>query len=141
MIDAASMRVGSLEVVVALALFGVVAFRVRPASAQVVAPSTVAVRVEVEEHGRKRLFEGICPVVIGRSTGADLLVLDPEMSRRHASLEAENGTVYLTDLRSSNGTFLNERRIGESIEVRAGDRIDVGTTRMTYVGSAPWKQP
>ncbi len=55
-------------------------------------------------------------------------------------LPSEPTTVvlYLTDLGSSNGTFLNGKRLkNEGIEVRPGDDIDVGNTRLTVVGTAP----
>jgi pSer/pThr/pTyr-binding forkhead associated (FHA) protein len=45
-------------------------------------------------------------------------------------LSSYDGVVYLEDLRSRNGTFLNGRRVTEAIEVREGDEIDVGTTRI-----------
>jgi len=52
------------------------------------------------------------------------------VSREHARLSSYDGVVYVEDLRSRNGTFLNGRRVTEAIEVREGDEIDVGTTRI-----------
>jgi pSer/pThr/pTyr-binding forkhead associated (FHA) protein len=46
-------------------------------------------------------------------------------------LESENGVPYVRDLESSNGTFLNGRLLDDVVEIRRGDEIDVGTTRLT----------
>jgi pSer/pThr/pTyr-binding forkhead associated (FHA) protein len=80
---------------------------------------------------RLTLLDG-APVVIGRAADADLPLADPEASRRHARLSLVRGVVYLADLGSSNGTFLNGKALSdESIELRPGDDVDVGNTRIT----------
>jgi pSer/pThr/pTyr-binding forkhead associated (FHA) protein len=66
-----------------------------------------------------------------------MFLRDPEVSRRHARLEAQNGVVFLEDLKSSNGTFLNGRRLTEPLEIRPGDEIDVGTTRLVVSSVRP----
>ncbi len=59
-------------------------------------------------------------VVVGRDVGCDLALPDEQISRRHAALEPRaDGTVILTDLGSTNGTFVNGHRLGE--ELRLGD--------------------
>jgi|GEM_PF-1060246 len=135
----AAMRLGSLEVLAALALFGVVASRLRPnqVAAQERAEAMtlrLLVRDSAAAGTRKVEFtirEG-APAAIGRSGDADVALSDPEVSRRHARLELVRGVLYLTDAASSNGTFLNGKPLpSESIELRVGDDIDVGTTRLT----------
>ena len=64
--------------------------------------------------------------------------MDPEVSRIHARFESQGGIVYASDAGSSNGTFLNGRRLDGAIELRPGDAIDVGATRITFVGSGSW---
>lgn len=135
----AVMRLGSLEMVGAILLFAAFALR-RPRTSAKFEAGTAAeadlwVELEIFERGRSRRVEGSTPLVIGRSTEADVLVMDPEVSRRHAQLEADGGSVFLTDLHSSNGTFLNGRPIRESIELRSGDEIDIGAARIVFVGS------
>lgn len=75
-------------------------------------------------------------LLIGRDEGCDLILPDPKVSRRHASIErsAEN-TFWLTDLASSNGTFLREERV-DRVELIPGAEFRVGSTRMTLVPSA-----
>lgn len=136
---AAAMRLGSLEMVGAILLFAAIALRrPRTGAGLVAGPAAnvqLSVELEISERGRSRRVEGSTPLVIGRSTEADVLVMDPEVSRRHAQLEADGGSVFITDLHSSNGTFLNGRQIRESIELRPGDEIDIGTARVVFVGS------
>src|SRR4029079_11126660 len=50
---------------------------------------------------------------IGRDEGTDLRVLDPEVSRRHAQVSLEDGTAWIDDLGSLNGTFVNGERVIE----------------------------
>lgn len=127
----AQLRVGSLEILAALAVVAVVATspRVRPAS-EVGRFIPMRVGLEIFEYGRARHFEGRPPFEVGRSEDAELSLRDPEVSRQHACFQSRNGIVYVDDLQSRNGTFLNGRRVTEAIEVREGDAVDVGTTRM-----------
>ena len=68
---------------------------------------------------------------IGREKGNDIAVEDHEASRRHAEIRKHNDTFVLTDLDSSNGTFLNNGRISEA-ELKSGDRIQIGRTLFLY---------
>ncbi|GAA4861014.1 DUF1707 and FHA domain-containing protein [Kitasatospora terrestris] len=63
---------------------------------------------------------------IGRMTGSDLRLGDATVSRLHAELRREFGDWVLYDLGSSNGTFVNERRVAGAVVVRAGDRVRFG---------------
>jgi hypothetical protein len=68
-------------------------------------------------------------LVIGRSSGCQLVVADDTVSRRHAELFVEEGRWLLRDLDSSNGTWVNGRRIVEA-EVRPGDVLHLGGCRL-----------
>jgi hypothetical protein len=149
MSSAATLRLGSLELLLAMLAFGIIAMRLRP---QMLAPRKHPTSVRM--HLRLRdapdvsaaagrtltltLGDGMPAAVVGRSSHAEVGLVDPEVSRRHARLEFARGVVYLSDLGSSNGTFLNGKRIkNEGIEVRAGDDIDVGNSRLTVVETSP----
>lgn len=135
----ASMRVGTLEITAALLAVAVVAGRPRVrAAAEIGRLQPMRVRLEVVEFGRRRDYEGRPPFDVGRGRELDLALGDPEVSRRHARFESQNGIVYVEDLHSRNGTFLNGRRVGEAIEVRDGDAVDVGTTRLLVQSIEPW---
>jgi tetratricopeptide (TPR) repeat protein len=70
--------------------------------------------------------------VLGRSKG-DLVVNDPRISRSHVSIsfDGATGKVAFTDLKSLNGTLVNGVRL-ESGELRDGDKIQLGDTRLDF---------
>jgi phosphoserine phosphatase RsbU/P len=61
--------------------------------------------------------------VIGRSADCEVPVDSPAVSRRHAAIVRENGDYYIEDLRSRNGTFLNEQRIADRSLLNDGDHL------------------
>lgn len=133
------MRVGSVEV--AAALFAVAVAAARPrvrAAAEVGRLVPMRVRLEIFEREGTRLYEGRPPFEVGRAHDADVLLRDAEVSRRHARVESRNGIVFLDDLGSRNGTFLNGKRLREALELRNGDAVDVGTTRMIVRSIERW---
>jgi predicted component of type VI protein secretion system len=129
------MRIGSLEILGGLVVFAAVVGRHRFMPA---ARSAREIVVELLVNGRTaelELAEGHTPRVVGRSSEADVPLGDPEASRRHAAFQAAAGAIYLSDLGSRNGTFLNGKRLGsDGIELKVGDHIDVGNTRIEIVG-------
>jgi uncharacterized membrane protein YdfJ with MMPL/SSD domain len=75
------------------------------------------------------------PLLIGRATGPNgvgALGGDPELSREHARISVASGTSIIEDLGSTNGTFVNGKRIEAPTELRSGDRIKVGTTTLRF---------
>jgi hypothetical protein len=69
--------------------------------------------------------------VIGRSSGCDIVLDDPNVSRRHAEIRRLGDGYSLVDLGSTNGTEVNGQRVGETALMN-GDVIGVGTTRLTF---------
>jgi pSer/pThr/pTyr-binding forkhead associated (FHA) protein len=67
-------------------------------------------------------------IEIGRADHCTIRLSDDYASQVHARLSTRNGAWVVEDLGSTNGTFLNERRLESPNEVRAGDRIRIGTT-------------
>ena len=66
--------------------------------------------------------------VLGRSDEADLILDDPYASDFHMRLVAQENTMMLHDLGSTNGTYVNGRRVTVPTELRRGDNIQVGKT-------------
>lgn len=67
-------------------------------------------------------------VVIGREEG-DVVTRDPETSRRHAQLEIQNdGTVWITDLDSTNGTHVDGQRITEPVLLASRQEFTCGNS-------------
>jgi phosphoserine phosphatase RsbU/P len=71
--------------------------------------------------------------VIGRSQGAEVIVDDSTMSRRHARLFLRDGRWLAEDLGTTNGTLLNDQQLRQPTPLRAGDRLRVGATTIEYV--------
>jgi adenylate cyclase len=80
--------------------------------------------------GTRHPIRGSCS--LGR-TAANTIVLDsPKVSRRHALIHLQNvGELWLIDFGSSNGTFLNKRRIHHPIRLSDGDQITIGDQVLT----------
>ena len=68
--------------------------------------------------------------VMGRSEESDLVLADPYASEFHMRLVANESGMMLHDLGSTNGTYVNGRRITAPTELRRGDNIQVGKTVM-----------
>jgi len=72
-------------------------------------------------------------MTIGRDDRAGIVLADPSVSTRHASVEYVSGGWKVTDLGSTNGTFLNGRAIGEAGAVARGrDRLIVGSVELQF---------
>jgi hypothetical protein len=68
-------------------------------------------------------------ITLGRSSSCQLVFDDDTVSRRHAALVSRDGAWHVVDLGSSNGTYVNGRRVHDA-EVRPGDELALGTTRV-----------
>ena len=68
-------------------------------------------------------------LVLGRGE-ADIVIDDPEISRRHALLSERDGAIEIQDLDSLNGTWVNERRIESAVRLDTGDVVRLGQTTM-----------
>lgn len=73
------------------------------------------------------------PCRIGRSSANELVVVDESVSGHHAQVWVEAGRVWLQDLSSRNGTFVNDKRVRGSTPVTEADQIRVGQTVMLQV--------
>jgi hypothetical protein len=103
-----------------------------------------AIAIEVEEPGPAeihfllRMLKGVPPdgvysikgtTRVGRSEEGEIVLMDPSVSRTHAVVEIDAGAPVVRDLDSTNGTFVNGRRV--SVEtLRDGDELRFGNTRM-----------
>lgn len=68
--------------------------------------------------------------VLGRSDEADILLDDPYASEFHMRLVAHDTGLVLHDLGSTNGTYVNGRRVTAPTTLRRGDSVQVGKTVM-----------
>lgn len=71
------------------------------------------------------------PIVVGRMPGCDVVLDDPNVSRRHAEFRREDGHIIVSDLGSTNGTLVNGEKMSERRLVD-GDRITLGRTTIRF---------
>jgi adenylate cyclase len=104
--------------------------------------------LETEIAGTKKQFplasDRVCR--IGRSDRNTVVLDDDLASRNHSMLQrSETGAFYITDLGSSNGTFVNGARISVPVILRAGDRITIGSHEFLFyqeqVAAPPAPEP
>lgn len=72
-------------------------------------------------------------IVIGRSSDLDMVLVEDMVSRRHAKISSSDADVYIQDLGSTNGTFVNGEKIAGKSRLSEGDRILVGTSIIKVV--------
>jgi pilus assembly protein CpaF len=87
-----------------------------------------AFTIVIHEKGgaeRREVFEA-SELTVGRVQGNDITLPKGNVSKRHARLLYRDGRFIVTDLNSTNGTYVNRRRIAQATIVREGDRIYVG---------------
>lgn len=87
-----------------------------------------ALVVHAPEARRPRTFRLSDGLEIGRAEACQVRLEDTYASQRHAKLSARDGAWMLEDLGSTNGTYLNDRRVGAPVEVHAGDVVKIGKT-------------
>jgi hypothetical protein len=90
-------------------------------------PDYFVVIVEGPGAGREFQLSG-ASLIAGRDPATALPLDDPEASRQHASISAQEGGAVVEDLGSTNGTFVGEERLTEARAIQPGDRIRIGTT-------------
>jgi predicted component of type VI protein secretion system len=97
-------------------------------------PKKFAVSLVIKK-GRKKGAEytiSMGRTVIGRGTGADIIIDDPAVSRMHAAIEFMKTKFVLKDLGSANGTLLDGKSINEA-DLSHGSRFQIGDTIIEFV--------
>lgn len=94
------------------------------------ADHTVALAV-IEGPARGQVFRLTKPhILIGRS-GADVVLYDPEVSRKHCVIEVHGSTATLTDLGTTNGTFVGRKSI-EKTDLEHLSKFRIGATTLLF---------
>ncbi len=82
---------------------------------------------------------------LGRSSTCEISIPDPALSRNHCLFEVRDGTLWVTDLASANGTLVNNEPLGaESKSLSPGDRVTAGDSLLVLVepgGDLPPEMP
>jgi pSer/pThr/pTyr-binding forkhead associated (FHA) protein len=77
-------------------------------------------------------FLGRKCISIGRWKNKDVVLDDPTVSGHHANVDYVNDLIYLYDLDSQNGSFVNKKRITSQL-LKSGDVINLGNSTIEYV--------
>jgi pSer/pThr/pTyr-binding forkhead associated (FHA) protein len=85
-----------------------------------------------------RLIEGTDPkgstydlsdeATVGRASGCQVALTDPAVSQLHARIFRRDGRLFVEDLGSSNGTYVNRKKVSAPVAIRRGDRLAMGGT-------------
>ncbi|HEU4354418.1 MAG TPA: FHA domain-containing protein [Actinomycetota bacterium] len=90
--------------------------------------SPTALVLHAPEARKPRTFRLTDGLEIGRAEACTVRLEDTYASQHHARLATRDGVWMLEDMGSTNGTFLNDRRVGAPVEVHAGDVVKIGKT-------------
>ena len=80
----------------------------------------------------RRIVVGRSGLVLGRSRDCDVVVDDPNVSRRHAEIRHTDEGWTVADMGSTNGTLVDGRRIDGRHPLQGGEQIELGTKRLTF---------
>ena len=100
-------------------------------SEQLAEPNVRRGRAQLRHEGRAVII-GSGGAVIGRSRDCDVVIPDENVSRKHAEVRPSGGAWIVRDLGSTNGVKVNGRRVEGAQSLRYGDRIDLGTSHLTF---------
>src|SRR5580658_8362667 len=73
-------------------------------------------------------------LIIGRSSELDMVLIEDMVSRKHAKISLAPGQIAISDLGSTNGTFVNGEKIKKA-RLKEGDRILIGTSILKLVSA------
>jgi pSer/pThr/pTyr-binding forkhead associated (FHA) protein len=87
--------------------------------------------VVVEPKERKgRTYDLRDEQTLGRAAGCQITLDDTYVSQLHARVFTKDGAWYVEDLGSTNGTYLNTKRVSGALALKRGDRLKIGATVM-----------
>ncbi len=76
-------------------------------------------------------------ISIGRVTGNDIVLPKGNVSKRHSRIARKEGVLEVSDLKSTNGTYVNGRKIADPVHVTGADKIYVGDFMIILEGEVP----
>ena len=83
------------------------------------------------QKGKTVQVDGAKPIILGRDAGVTLQVIDKGVSREHAEIFRVGEMIFIRDLGSRNGTFVNEELMTEEL-LREGDIVRIGSTQVIF---------
>jgi len=80
------------------------------------------------------------PIVVGRSSDLDMVLVEDMVSRRHAKIAFSGDQITIEDLGSTNGTFVNGEKVKKA-RLKEGDRVLIGTSILKVIAADLHAQP
>ncbi len=74
------------------------------------------------------------PIIVGRSSELDMVLVEDMVSRKHARIQLQQEQIWIEDLGSTNGTFVNGEKIKRA-RLKEGDRVLIGTSILKVIAS------
>ena len=68
------------------------------------------------------------PIIVGRSSDLDMVLVEDMVSRKHARITMQQEQIWIEDLGSTNGTFVNGDKLTQAMMLKKGDRVKIGET-------------
>jgi pSer/pThr/pTyr-binding forkhead associated (FHA) protein len=96
-------------------------------------PATHLVVIEPREQ-KGRSYELGQELTVGRAAGCQITLDDSYASQLHARVFQRDGILYVEDLGSTNGTFLNTKKVTSPVALERGDHLKVGNTVLEVAG-------
>ena len=81
--------------------------------------------IEGYDKGKKQLFTEF-PISIGRLSDSDFQISDPFVSRRHCTVYMDDTFLWVSDLNSTNKTYLNDQLLNSPKTILDGDKLIIG---------------
>src|SRR5689334_20512273 len=80
------------------------------------------------------------PIVdIGRDPSCKIMLEEQGVSRRHSIIQQMEDGIYISDLSSTNGTYVNNTKITKEHLLKTGDRVEIGSVKFVFQLSPPLK--
>lgn len=133
-----------LRILLALALYGFLGLALgltwkslRTASQRLATPQYPRIALRPAGLETEPNFINLQMVLVGRDPASDLHLDDPTISARHARISFHHGQWWLEDLRSRNGTLLNQEPVIEPVVITDGDYLRCGQVEFTVFIEKP----
>jgi pSer/pThr/pTyr-binding forkhead associated (FHA) protein len=91
-------------------------------------PAVAHLRVVAPADRKGTTYDLSDEVTVGRASGCQVALTDPTVSQLHARIFRRDNKLFVEDLGSSNGTFLNRKKVTAPTAIRRGDRLAFGST-------------
>jgi pSer/pThr/pTyr-binding forkhead associated (FHA) protein len=88
----------------------------------------LALRIVAPAELKGRSFPLGEEVTVGRAAGCHVTIDDTYASQLHARVFMRDGQVFVEDLGSTNGTYLNRRKVTGPMQLQRGDKLQIGNT-------------